>query len=59
MTKTKAEPFERRRFLRGMTLAAGAARFSPQFFGSTAAVIAIPARVEAAGIRHKRLRLSQ
>ena len=48
MPKTKAELFERRRFLRGMTLAAGAARFSPQFFGSTAAAIAFPAKVEAA-----------
>jgi 2-methylcitrate dehydratase PrpD len=48
MSELKAEPFERRKFLRGMTLAAGAARLSPQFFGSTAAAIAIPARVEAA-----------
>src|ERR1700693_1739915 len=48
MSELKAEPFERRRFLRGMTLAAGAARLSPQFFGSTAAAIAIPAKVEAA-----------
>jgi 2-methylcitrate dehydratase PrpD len=48
MPKTKAELFERRRFLRGMTLAAGAASFSPQFFGSTAAAISIPAKVEAA-----------
>ena len=48
MSKRKAEPFERRRFLRGMTLAAGAARLSPQFFGSAAAAIAIPIRVEAA-----------
>src|ERR1700724_2229801 len=47
MSELKAEPFERRKFLRGMTLAAGAARLSPQFFGSTAA-IAIPAKVEAA-----------
>ncbi len=48
MSKRKAEPFERRRFLRGMTLAAGAARLSPQFFGHAAAAIAIPAKVEAA-----------
>src|SRR3984893_15760063 len=48
MSKIKVESFVRRRFLRGMTLAAGAARFSPQFFGSTAAAIAIPAKVEAA-----------
>jgi 2-methylcitrate dehydratase PrpD len=48
MPKTKAELFERRRFLHGMTLAAGAASFSPQFFGSTAAAISIPAKVEAA-----------
>src|ERR1700680_1757365 len=47
MAKTKAELFERRRFLRGMTLAAGAASFSPQFFGSTAAAIAIPTKFEA------------
>src|SRR5258708_32318968 len=46
MAKTKAEPLERRRFLRGMTLAAGAARFSPQVFGSTAAAIAIPTKLE-------------
>ena len=48
MTKTKAEAIERRKFLRGMTLAAGAARFTPQIIGSTAAAIAIQAKVEAA-----------
>jgi 2-methylcitrate dehydratase PrpD len=48
MTKPKAEPFERRRFLHGMTLAAGAARFSPQFFGPAATAMATPAKVEAA-----------
>jgi 2-methylcitrate dehydratase PrpD len=47
MTKTKAERFERRRFLRGMTLAAGAARFSPQIFESTPARSEFSAKVEA------------
>jgi 2-methylcitrate dehydratase PrpD len=48
MTKTKIEHFERRIFLRGMTLVAGAARFSPRIIGSTAAAMAIPPKVEAA-----------
>jgi 2-methylcitrate dehydratase PrpD len=47
MTQIKAERFERRRFLRGMSVAAGAARFSPQFFGATVSAIAVPAEVEA------------
>jgi 2-methylcitrate dehydratase PrpD len=48
MTKTKAEPFGRRRFLCGMTLAAGAARLSPQFFRPSVAATAIPPKAEAA-----------
>src|SRR6202165_3669664 len=48
MTKTKGEPFGRRRFLCGMTVTAGAARLSPHFFGSAAAAIAVPAKVETA-----------
>ena len=48
MTKTKGEPFDRRRFLRGMTVTAGAARLSPHLFGSAAAPIAVPAKVETA-----------
>src|SRR6202165_1656830 len=48
MTKTKGEPFGRRRFLCGMTVTAGAARLSPHFFGSAAAAIAVPAKDKAA-----------
>jgi len=59
MTKTKVQPFERRKFLRGMTLAAGAARLSPQLFGSTAAAMAIPAKVEAASEGGQTARLAE
>jgi 2-methylcitrate dehydratase PrpD len=46
MTKIKDQRFERRRFLRGMSVAAGAARFSPRFFAANAPAAAIPTGVE-------------
>ena len=48
MTKTKAEPFGRRRFLRAMTVAAGTASFPPQVYGAVGSAVAITADVEEA-----------
>src|SRR6202162_3141357 len=47
MTKNKAKLVERRRFLRAMTVAAGAAGFSPPFYGAAGSAVTIPAEVEA------------
>ena len=48
MTEIKARRVERRRFLRAMTVAAGAAGFSPPFYGAAGSAVPIPAGVEAA-----------
>ena len=48
MTKTKAEPFERRRFLRAMTVAAGTASFPPRFYGAVGSAVTISGDVEEA-----------
>jgi hypothetical protein len=48
MTKIKTERVERRRFLRAMTVAAGAAGFAPQFYGAAGPAATIQAEVGAA-----------
>jgi len=48
MNKIKTESLERRKFLRRITAAAGAAGAAPLFFGAGASAVAIPAEVEAA-----------
>ena len=48
MTKIKAERVERRRFLRAMTVAAGAAGFAPQLYGAAGPAVTIPEEFAAA-----------
>ena len=48
MTKIKAERVERRKFLRAMTVAAGAAGFAPQLYGAAGPAVTIPAEIAAA-----------
>ena len=47
MTEIKAKRIERRRFLRAMTVAAGAAGFSPPFYVAAGSPVTMPAGVEA------------
>jgi 2-methylcitrate dehydratase PrpD len=49
ITRVEVEGFERRRFLRGVVLAAGAASLTSEFVGSAVAASALPATVEVAG----------